>query len=184
MQTRKPLKDDKELISRAQAGERRAFDQLMPPYIGAMRGKLRFMIKRRDDVEDVLQVALYRAWRYLPKFRGDCALSTWLYYVVHTCALNYFNARRPEGLSLDTSYVDGEPIDPPDLATPENTLEAMETCAQIAFRWAVLPEVLGQALFLYEIEQRSYAEIATIQSVPIGTVRSRIHRARALLLRT
>lgn len=88
MQTKKPLEDDKKLLARAQAGERQAFDLLMPPHISAMRRKLFFMMKGHDDVDDVLQIALFLAWRALPKFRGDCALSTWLYRIVHNAELS------------------------------------------------------------------------------------------------
>jgi RNA polymerase sigma-70 factor (ECF subfamily) len=179
MQTKKPLEDDKELLARAQAGDRRAFDLLMPQYIGAIRRQLSLMLKRHQDVDDVLQIVLYRVWRFLPKFRGDCALSTWLYRIAHNCAVKHYHARGPTMLSLDTAGEDSEGMEVPYFTTPDQILEARQESARVAFSWMILPRELGQALFLYEIELRSYEEIATIQSAPVGTVRSRIHRARA-----
>ena len=181
MRSKKPLEEDKELLSRAQAGDRRAFDLLMPPYLGALRRKLFFMVKRHEDVDDVLQIVLYRAWRLLPKFRGECLLSTWLYRIAHNCAINHHHARGPVILPLDVVGEDNERMDVPDFTTPEQVLEARQESARVAFVWATLPRELGETLYLRELELLSYEDIAEKLSIPIGTVRSRVHRARAQL---
>src|SRR5487761_2219933 len=126
MQTKEPVEDNKQLLSRAQAGDRSAFDLLMPPYLGAIRSQLLSMLKRHEDVDDVLQIVLCLVWRSLPKFRGDCALSTWLYRIAHNCAINHYHARGPIMLPLDTVGEDSEWMDLLDFTTPEQILEARQ----------------------------------------------------------
>ena len=84
MRTSEPLENNNaDLLSRAQRGDQRAFNLLMPLYIGDMKRKLRGMVKSQQDVDDILQIVLYRVWRALPKFRGESMLSTWMFRIVH-----------------------------------------------------------------------------------------------------
>jgi RNA polymerase sigma-70 factor (ECF subfamily) len=178
MRTKKPIKTNTELLVRAQAGDRRAFDLLMQPYINPMTAQIWHLVKRREDINDILQMALLNAWRYLHTFRGDCELSTWLYRVVHNCAMNFFNMRDLHVISLEVAIENNQTTELADHATPETILESNQEAARIELALGTLSRKLAEAFRLREFELLSYQDIAEIQCVSINTVRSRIRRAR------
>ena len=174
---------DAALVARVQRGDKRAFDLLVLKYQRKIMRLLSRMIRDPADIEDVTQEAFVKAYRALPQFRGDSAFYTWLYRIAINTARNWQAAhgRRP----LTTSVVensDGETFDEIDNLTDNSTPESMLASRQIAdtvtAAMQALPEELRTAIVLREIEGMSYEDIAQTMGCPIGTVRSRIFRAR------
>lgn len=174
---------DAELVARVQRGDKRAFDLLVLKYQRKVIRLLSRMIREPADVEDVAQEAFIKAYRALPQFRGDSAFYTWLYRIAINTARNWQAAqnRRPKTIS-STENEDGETFNQVDNLIDINTPEAMVANQQIAetvnAAIAALPEDLRKAIVLREIEGMSYDDIALTMGCPIGTVRSRIFRAR------
>ncbi|MBV6271419.1 RNA polymerase sigma factor RpoE [Alcaligenaceae bacterium CGII-47] len=174
---------DMELVARVQRGDRRAFDLLVLKYQRKIMRLLSRMIREPADVEDVAQETFIKAYRALPQFRGDSAFYTWLYRVAINTARNWQAAsnRRPQTVSSFEND-DGETFNQIDSLTDESTPESLAVTRQIAqtVNDAInaLPEDLRTAIVLREIEGMSYEDIATSMACPIGTVRSRIFRAR------
>jgi RNA polymerase sigma-70 factor (ECF subfamily) len=173
---------DLDLVARVQRGEKQAFDVLVLKY----QHKIVKLIARyvRDPVEslDVAQEAFIKAYRALPGFRGDSAFYTWLYRIAINTAKNHLVAasRRPTDNPLDAQEAeqyDGE-SGLKEYATPENLLLRDEIEATVFSAIEDLPEDLRTAITLRELEGLSYEEIAQAMDCPIGTVRSRIFRAR------
>ena len=170
------------LVRRAQAGDRRAFDLLVLKY----QQKLVNLIGRylRDPTEalDLAQESFVKAYRALPNFRGESAFYTWLYRIAVNTAKNHLLAqgRRPPGDDLDAETA--EQIDTGvrlhEQATPEGHLLSEEIARTVQQALADLPECLRTAIVLRELEGLSYDEIAEVMDCPVGTVRSRIFRAR------
>ena len=173
---------DKELVRRAQNGERSAFDLLFLRY----RHKVNHLVARYlpapEEVEDVAQEAFIKAYRALPRFRGESAFYTWLYRIAVNTAKNHLasRARRLQGLELDAEEPDvGEAAQVlKDDEDPEGALRRDQLQTAIERAIAALPEDLRSALTLREFDGLSYIEIAEIMDCPVGTVRSRIFRAR------
>lgn len=174
---------DQELVERAQRGEKGAFDLLVQKYQRKLGRLLSRMIRDQAEVEDVVQEAFIKAYRALPNFRGDSAFYTWLYRIGINTAKNYLVAmgRRPQ-VSTEIEVEDAENFeDGQDLRTidtPETELMTKQIAQTVNDTVAALPEELRTAITLREIEGLSYEEIATLMGCPIGTVRSRIFRAR------
>ncbi|HUH40572.1 MAG TPA: RNA polymerase sigma factor RpoE [Castellaniella sp.] len=174
---------DLELVQRVQRGDRRAFDLLIIKYQRKIMRLLARMIHDPADVEDVAQEAFIKAYRALPQFRGDSAFYTWLYRIAINSARNWQAARhrRPNTVSI-LENEDGETFDPveglSDHATPESVLASRQIGETVNAAIEALPEDLRAAIILREIEGMSYEDIATTMQCPIGTVRSRIFRAR------
>jgi RNA polymerase sigma-70 factor, ECF subfamily len=174
---------DQELVRRAQQGEKRAFEMLVVKYqrkLGRLLGRL---VRDPAEVEDVTQEAFIKAYRALPAFRGDSAFYTWLYRIGINTAKNYLvaNGRRaPTTTTHDNEEAEGfEDADQlRDVNTPENELASKQIADTVNATMEALPEELRTAITLREIEGLSYEEIAEIMNCPIGTVRSRIFRAR------
>ena len=174
---------DQELVRRAQSGEKRAFELLVIKYQRKLARLLGRMVRDQAEVEDVTQEAFIKAYRALPSFRGDSAFYTWLYRIGINTAKNYLaaNSRRPP---TSTTYAseDAEGFEDADqlrdLNTPENELASKQIAETVNATLAELPEELRTAITLREIEGLSYEEIAEMMNCPIGTVRSRIFRAR------
>ena len=172
---------DKELVRRVQRGDRRAFDLLFLRY----QHKIHALVGRYlppDEVEDVAQEAFIKAFRALPRFRGDSAFYTWLYRIAINTAKNQLASRRrrplPVALDADDDAA-GEAAEAlKDDQDPEGAARGDELKAAVAAALEALPEDLRSALTLREFDGLSYAEIATIMACPVGTVRSRIFRAR------
>jgi RNA polymerase sigma-70 factor (ECF subfamily) len=140
-------------------------------------------VRDAAEVEDVTQEAFIKAYRALPSFRGDSAFYTWLYRIGINTAKNYLVAlgrRAPTTTSFDSEEAEG--FDDADqlraASTPESELEGKEVAATVNRAVDALPEDLRTAITLREIEGLSYEEIANVMGCPVGTVRSRIFRAR------
>ena len=174
---------DQRLVERAQRGEKQAFDLLVTKYQRKLGRLLSRFIRDPAEVEDVAQEAFIKAYRALPSFRGDSAFYTWLYRIGINTAKNYLVAlgrRAPTVTEFDADeaegFEDGEQLR--DINTPESLLMSQEIAETVNKAMDDLPEDLRSAITLREIEGLSYEEIATIMDCPIGTVRSRIFRAR------
>ncbi len=174
---------DQQLVERAQGGDKQAFDLLVSKYQRKLGRLLSRFIRDPGEVEDVAQEAFIKAYRALPSFRGDSAFYTWLYRIGINTAKNYLVAmgrRAPTTTEFDAdeaeSFEDGEQLR--DINTPESVLASKEIAATVQKAMEDLPDELRTAIELREIEGLSYEEIASIMNCPIGTVRSRIFRAR------
>jgi RNA polymerase sigma-70 factor, ECF subfamily len=174
---------DQQLVERAQRGEKHAFELLVSKYQRKLARLLSRFIRDATEVEDVTQEAFIKAYRALPSFRGDSAFYTWLYRIGINTAKNYLVAmgrRAPTSTEFDSeeaeSFEDGDQLR--DLNTPENLLMSKQVAETVNQTLAELPEELRTAITLREIEGLSYEDIANIMNCPIGTVRSRIFRAR------
>ena len=172
---------DQQLVQRAQRGDLRAFDLLVLKYQGRIGALVSRYVKDPGEVEDVTQEAFIKAYRALDKFRGDSAFYTWLYRIASNAAKNHLVARgrRP---GADTTIEDAETFEQSALISESSTPEAVamsEELAQVvAEAMDALPEELRAALTLREFEGLSYDDIAVVLECPVGTVRSRIFRAR------
>jgi len=178
---------DAELVARVQQGEKRAFDLLVLKYQRKIMRLLARMIRNPADVEDVAQEAFIKAYRALPQFRGDSAFYTWLYRIAINTARNWLAAvsHRPgasQMVSTTATSDDGETFSPThtlsDISTPESMLASREIAEAVSAAIAELPEDLRTAITLREIDGMRYEDIALAMNSPIGTVRSRIFRAR------
>mgnify|MGYP006370272957 FL=1 len=174
---------DQQLVERAQRGDKRAFELLVIKYQRKLGRLLSRMVRDPGEVEDVTQEAFIKAYRALPNFRGESAFYTWLYRIAINTAKNYLVAlgcRAPTTTEFDNedaeSFDDAEALR--DTATPENLLMGREVATAVNRAVEALPEDLRTAITLREIEGLSYEEIAGVMNCPIGTVRSRIFRAR------
>ena len=174
--------DDRALVERAKKGDRRAFDLLVLKY----QHKIAKLIMRyvRDPAEalDVSQEAFIKAYRALPKFRGDSAFYTWLYRIAINTAKNHLVAmkRRPVDFEVDLQDPEAYEINArlQDVDTPDRIAQREELRRTVEEAIAALPDELREAIVLREIEGLSYEEIARAMDCPVGTVRSRIFRAR------
>jgi len=174
---------DRQLVERAQRGDKHAFGLLVTKYQRKLSRLLSRFVKDPTEVEDVAQEAFIKAYRALPSFRGDSAFYTWLYRIGINTAKNYLVAMRrraPTATEFDTEEAEdfegGEQLR--DINTPENLLMSRQIADTVNQAMADLPEELRSAIQLREIEGLSYEEIAAAMNCPIGTVRSRIFRAR------
>ena len=174
---------DQQLVERAQRGDKRAFELLVEKYQRKLARLLSRLIRDPGEVEDVAQEAFIKAYRALPSFRGDSAFYTWLYRIGINTAKNYLAAsgrRAPTTTEVDAEdaegYAEGELLR--DINTPESLLLSKEIAGTVNAAIESLPEELRSAIQLRELEGMSYEEIAKLMDCPIGTVRSRIFRAR------
>ena len=174
---------DRVLVERAQQGDKHAFELLVSKYQRKLSRLLSRFIRDAGEVEDVAQEAFIKAYRALPSFRGDSAFYTWLYRIGINTAKNYLVAmgrRAPTATEFDSEeaegFDDGDQLR--DINTPENVMMSKQIATTVNETMERLPEELRTAITLREIEGLSYEEIATIMNCPIGTVRSRIFRAR------
>ena len=174
---------DQALVERAQRGDKHAFELLVAKYQRKLGRLLSRFIRDPAEVEDVAQEAFIKAYRALPSFRGDSAFYTWLYRIGINTAKNYLVAtgrRAPTSTQFDSeeaeNFEDADQLR--DLNTPEAELMTKQIATTVNQTLEQLPEELRTAITLREIEGMSYEDIASVMNCPIGTVRSRIFRAR------
>lgn len=173
---------DQELVQRVQAGDKKAFDILVMKYQQRIVHVITGFVHDPVEAMDVAQEAFIKAYRAIPNFRGDSAFYTWLYRIAINTAKNYLTAasRRPPAMDVEaseaTNYFDAPELK--EFETPESQLMSHELENTIHEAIADLPEDTAMAIRLREFEGMSYEEIAQAMDCPIGTVRSRIFRAR------
>jgi RNA polymerase sigma-70 factor (ECF subfamily) len=174
--------DDQRLVERVQGGDKTAFDVLVLKYQHKIVKLVMRYVRDQAEALDVTQEAFIKAYRALPKFRGDSAFYTWLYRIAINTAKNHIVAmkRRPMEYDLDLQESGGyeTPTHLRDFDSPERIVQRDELREAVQSSINSLPEELRDAIVLREIEGMSYEEIATAMNCPVGTVRSRIFRAR------
>ena len=172
------------LVERVKQGDQRAFALLVAKYERRVQRLLSRLVRESAEIEDITQEAFIKAYRALPQFRGESAFYTWLYRIAINTAKNYLatKSRRPVTVGEFQGADDGEFFDLGDVVEDNNTPDAVLHSRQVAeavnAAIEALPEDLKAAITLREIEGLSYEEIAQAMDCPIGTVRSRIFRAR------
>ena len=183
--TTTPQDSDLELVQRTVAGDQRAYGLLVLKYQRRIQRLIGRMVRDVDLVEDIAQETFIRAYRALHQFRGDAQFYTWLYRIaVNTAKKSLLDLKRNPTVSDSFHATDEEDetswrkSEPSTDETPESVLAAKEIAAVVNAAMDDLPDDLKQAVTLREIEGLSYEEIATAMDCPIGTVRSRIFRAR------
>ncbi len=173
---------DQALVERVQQGDKAAFDVLVARYQHKVVKLIMRYVRDQAEALDVAQEAFLKAYRALPRFRGDSAFYTWLYRISINTAKNYLVAARRRPLEYDLDLQDPEQYDMharlKDVQTPEGVLMSEEIREAVNQAIEALPEDLRTAIMLRELEGMSYEEIATAMECPVGTVRSRIFRAR------
>jgi RNA polymerase sigma-70 factor, ECF subfamily len=174
---------DQQLVERAQRGDKKAFEMLVVKYQRKLGRLLSRLVRDPAEIEDVTQEAFIKAYRALPAFRGESAFYTWLYRIGINTAKNYLVAmgrRAPTSTEFDSEeaegFEDGQQLR--DINTPESELLTKQIAKTVNETMDTLPDELRTAIVLREIEGLSYEEIAEIMNCPLGTVRSRIFRAR------
>ena len=173
---------DQQLVDQVMAGNKNAFNLLVMRYQHRVAALIARFVKDPREAEDVAQEAFLKAYRALPLFRGDSAFYTWLYRIAVNTAKNYLVARsrRPPAQDLEIDEV--EPTETGsvlrEIESPEGSLSTSELKAAIESALDSLPEDLKTAFILREFSGLSYEDIAEVMDCPVGTVRSRIFRAR------
>jgi RNA polymerase sigma-70 factor, ECF subfamily len=177
---------DAMLVERAKRGEVSAFEMLVVKYQRRIERLVGRMVRDTDLVQDIAQETFIRAYRALPQFRGDSAFYTWLYRIAVNTAKKALVEKKRDPLVFEGVMVSTEDGEEPsrveneltDGETPETVLAGRQVAATVNAAIDALSEDLRQAIVLREIEGLSYEEIADVMNCPIGTVRSRIFRAR------
>ncbi|MCC4265668.1 RNA polymerase sigma factor RpoE [Oceanimonas baumannii] len=173
---------DQQLIERVQRGDKNAYNLLVKKYQYKVANLVSRYVSNSGDVPDVTQEAFIKAYRALPGFRGDSAFFTWLYRIAVNTAKNYLvsQRRRPPGADVDVDdaehYGGGDALK--ELASPERIMLTEEIRRAVYETIDSLPDDLKTAITLRELEGMSYEDIASVMDCPVGTVRSRIFRAR------
>jgi RNA polymerase sigma-70 factor (ECF subfamily) len=178
------LATEKELVERTLRGEREAYGELVDRYSSCVAGTLYYLVGDRDDAEDLAQEVFIRAYRGLDGFQGAASFRTWLYRIVHNVGASHFAYRRAKKrtahvMSLEAAElsdaVPGGGCEPAQRVMNGELKAAIETAIQ------ELPADMREFVVLRDVEERPYEEISEIAGAPLGTVKSRIHRARLLL---
>lgn len=173
---------DARLVERVQRGDKRAFDLLVLRYQHRIQALVSRYIRDQDEIQDVVQDAFLKAYRALPRFRGESQFYTWLYRIAINTAKNHLVARsrRPPAADVDAEeaefYGGGDALT--DVASPEREMAGEQLKQAVFGALEALPEDLRTAVTLREFDGLAYEEIAEIMECPVGTVRSRIFRAR------
>lgn len=173
---------DQELVKRASKGDHRAFDLLVRKYQHRIFALISRYVRDQDEVQDVAQDAFIKAWKALPRFRGESQFYTWLYRIAVNTAKNHLvsRSRRPPGSDIDAEeaeqYAGADGLR--DIGTPDSVLMSEQLGGVINKAIEALPQELKTAVTLREFDGLSYEDIAAIMECPVGTVRSRIFRAR------
>lgn len=176
---------DQQIVERVQRGDKQAFNLLVTKYQRKIMNVISRYVSNSGDIADVVQEVFISAYRFLPSFRNDSAFYTWLYRIAVNTAKNYLtsNGRRSPGVEVDIDdaeqYDSGEALR--DIASPERLLSSDQVRKTVVNALQSLPEDLRTVITLREIEGLSYEEIADVTGCPVGTVRSRIFRAREVI---
>ena len=175
---------DQALVERVQQGDKKAFNLLVSRYQNKVAGLLTRYVSR-NDIPDVAQESFIKAYRSIESFRGDSAFYTWLYRIAVNTAKNYLAAQGRRPPSEDILAEDAENYDAVihlrDVDTPENEILSGELKKVVFDTINGMPEDLKNAITLRELEGLSYEDIAEVMGCPVGTVRSRIFRAREII---
>jgi RNA polymerase sigma-70 factor (ECF subfamily) len=185
--TERPADPDDDLLRRARSGDRAAFDRLVERHLSAVWRVAWRLVRNADDAEDVAQETFLAAWRGIGEFRGDAAFATWLHRIATTRALNHLD-RSAERMKRRSEPIEG--LDPGPAAEraagprepgPLARLESRERLRRLAECFENLPSAWRAVVALREGEDRAYDEIASLLGIELGTVRSRLARARVSL---
>lgn len=177
---------DLQLVQRTVAGDQRAYELLVIKYQRRIERLIARMVRDNDLVQDIAQETFLRAYRALPQFRGEAQFYTWLYRIAVNTAKKFLMDMRRDPVMTESALTPVNDEDetfrnrhePTSEETPETVLAAQEIAQAVNAAMEALPEELRQAVTLREIEGLSYEEISQAMGCPIGTVRSRIFRAR------
>lgn len=174
--------NDQQLVERVQRGDKQAFNLLVQKYQHKVSNLVSRYVKHPGDVADVVQEAFIKAYRAIPGFRGESAFYTWLYRIAVNSAKNYIASQARKVAVNDIDVSDAEFIDSADAlrvnSSPESLMMSEEVKRVIFKTIDGLPDDLKTAITLREVDGMSYEEIAQVMDCPVGTVRSRIFRAR------
>ena len=173
---------DAELVRLAQGGNERAFQALVVKYQRRIARHVARYVRRASDVEEVVQDAFIRAYRGLASFRGDASFYSWLYRIATNAAFSFLKKASTE-IEADERPDEGFEPGVTDEQSPERILLARQIADAVERAMARVQPELAEALVLYEVEGKSYKEIAQMLGTPIGTVRTRIFRAREFIAR-
>ena len=174
-------KTDLQLVKEAQKGNIGAFDLLVIKYQNRLQSIIAKYVSNFDDVPDIAQETFLNAYRALHNFRGDSEFYTWLYRIGVNTAKNYLVSKSRRPVSSDVDIQESDYLHPEDTSTPESNIMTSELESIIKNSISELPEDLRMAITLREYEALSYEEIASIMKCPVGTIRSRIFRAREII---
>lgn len=171
---------DRELVARALRGDGRAFRDLVECHHSVAYAVVRAILgpQRFDDVDDVMQLVYLKAHQGLASFRGDAKFSTWLYQIARREALDVVSKRRVDAMSIDDVEIAARADDAPDVAT-----DAHSTQQQVERAMAELDESYRTAIELRYMAEKSYEEIAEFMHLPVGTVKTYVHRGKLELKR-
>ncbi|ABV35753.1 RNA polymerase, sigma-24 subunit, ECF subfamily [Shewanella sediminis HAW-EB3] len=173
---------DQQLVERVQQGDKNAFNLLVQKYQNKVMSLIARYVRNQADVADVAQEAFIKAYRALPNFRGESAFYTWLYRIAVNTAKNHLVAQGRRAPANDIDAEEAEYYDGSDalkeFASPERLMLSDEIQKVVFDTLDTLPEELKMAISLRELDGMSYEEIANVMDCPVGTVRSRIFRAR------
>lgn len=173
---------DAQLVARVQQGDTRAFDMLVIKYQHKIHSLISRYVRDHSEVQDVAQEAFLKAYRAINNFRSESAFYTWMYRIAINTAKNHLvsRSRRPPGTDVDIDesedYAGANVLQ--EIETPENLLQGEQVSQVVAAALEGLPEDLRTAVTLREFDGLSYEDIADVMGCPVGTVRSRIFRAR------
>ena len=173
---------DEVTLRRAQKGDARAFEALITPYESMIWRVCWHYTSHREDARDCAQEAMLKAWRSIGAYRRDCSLESWLYRVCSSVCVDFLRrGRRNDADSLSAMTEEGfDPADPS--VGPDEQVAQRQEREELRQAMAMLPEDMRTVLILYALEKKKYEEIADITGTAVGTVKSRINRARQKLL--
>ena len=174
---------DQKLVEKSQRGDKKAFSMLVEKYQRRLTRLLSRMVRDQSEIEDIVQDSFIKAYRAINNFRGDSAFYTWLYRIGINTAKNHLIklGKRPKAMNdIEIEEIENfeDAQDLRNLETPENSMATKEIIASVNQTIETLPDELKEAIQLREIDGLSYEEISDLMNCPIGTVRSRIFRAR------
>ena len=177
--------NDEAIVKRVQEGDVNAYNILVIKYQHRVAQIISKFLNSSDDVSDVAQEAFIKAYKAINSFRGESSFYTWLYRIVVNAAKSYIESNSKHKHSVDVDSEEFQSIDEQGVLaskdTPDRIIESQELQQDIVYEIIALPEELRRAITLREVEGMSYEDISLVETVPVGTVRSRIFRARQFI---